>query len=372
MEEQLFLKGIVPITFKLLNILIHSLGFYLLLCLHKRCTENVQIIYIMNLSATELILNILSFIRNFIRVASPVIANKHWFKDLTMYSYIVDYAVFRFCLYMWMFYITIDRVCGVLLNMSYPSYWNSTKALYLVVVTWVFGFIVSISTALVYGFHSSDEENMFLIANYTIIIFDITFVVVAVISYGSIFHVFQKQRHNSFLGKQTKGSSSPDSENEESLWTIFRHSRFYVSVLIVSTFILFTIIPDFMWTFHVVENENSIGGFMLSTSYAVSYFIDGAIYIFMDDKVKNLLLKKLRIYKCLRILLSRDVHRENGVYFRNNSEKDKSTESPAVSGKPRRELEQSDDVVFLSNEDDRKEKRTLINPTLKKDTVLNI
>lgn len=58
-----------------------------------------------------------------------------------MYSYIVDYQL-KFFLYMWMLYITIDRVCGVALNFKYSNFWSTTKAKVLVMFTWLLGVIV--------------------------------------------------------------------------------------------------------------------------------------------------------------------------------------------------------------------------------------
>lgn len=301
------LKGIFALILKLLNILIHSIGLHLLRCLHNRGRENVQIIYIINLSVTELVVNIFSFLRNFMRIfSSTAFRSRSGFRHFVMYTYLLDYAVFKFCLYAGMIYITIDRVCGVLLNLTYPCYWNITKAIHLVHLTWSTGFFVFVVSGIVYGFYPN-SKNVFLIGNYFIIVFDILFVIIALISYGSIFNIFRKTRTNSFLGRNEK--------SQESLWKVFRNSRFYVSVLIVTTFIIFTILPNLLWTFHVVRETDSVFGFMLSTSYAISYLIDGAIYIFMDDQVKRTLWRKLRKYPVFRHLLPKNVRRRGEIRY---------------------------------------------------------
>ena len=308
MEALIVTKGIIALILKISNILLHSLGLYLLTCLHKNGGGNVQMVYIMNLSATELIINILSFLRNLPRVVSFSSFNSKKFKEIVMYSYIFDYAILKFCLYMWMLYITVDRVCGVLLTLTYPRYWNVYKAKCLVAATWLFSVAIFISMALFYEF-DKDEVHLFMISNYFIIIFDFTFVLISTSSYALIFYRFQKTRKNSYLGTNT---------SQQNLWGIFRRSRFYISVLLISTYIVFTIFPDLMWTFGAVGNAH---GFLMSILYAVSYLADGVIYIFMQKKVKKILWKRLRRCVCFGDIISNYVERlediPNGVHVHN-------------------------------------------------------
>ena len=302
MEGIILLEGIIALLLKFANILIHTLGLYLLRCLHKSGRGNVQMVYIVNLSLTELIVNIFSFVRNLLRVIPFSSFHSNEFKEVVMYSYILDYAILKFCLYMWMLYITVDRVCGVLLNITYPSYWDISKAKWLVTVTWLIGITTFIAAALVYAL-KKDEVQLFMIANYFIIIFDFTFVVTAISSYCFIFYKFQKTRKDSLLGRNA-------SNTQQNLWKIFRRSRFYVSVLLISTYIIFTIFPDLMWTFGVVGDVHTAGGFLMSIMYAVSYFADGAIYIFTHGKVKKLLWRKLRVIGCFGNIIGNDLHRQ--------------------------------------------------------------
>lgn len=285
-------EAIIALLLKFANILIHTLGLYLLQCADKSGRQNVQTVYIKNLSRTDLLINIFSFIRNLLKIL-PLhnLHESNSYKEIVTYSYIFDYAALKLCLYMWMFYITIDRLLGVLLNFSYPVYWDSFKAKILVRITWTIALIVFIIAS---ALHSSrnDEIYLFDVANVVIIIVDIAFVVTAILSYTQIFARFQRTRKRSMLCANRLN-------RKQNSWKIFRRSRFYVSVLLIATFIIFTIIPDFMWMFKFVGTKHSVSEFLMTIMYAVSYLVDGIIYIFMDEKIKKILMSKLPInQKC--------------------------------------------------------------------------
>ena len=51
-----------------------------------------------------------------------------------------------------MIYITLDRLLGITLNIRYPVYWNENKAKYLLIGTWVLGFISSLAHSLAHRY----------------------------------------------------------------------------------------------------------------------------------------------------------------------------------------------------------------------------
>ena len=129
------------------------------------------------------------------------------FRDVEMYSYILDYQL-KFCLYMWMLYITIDRVCGVALNFKYLRYWSLLKAKCLVSATWLFGSMFLIYVALGYAFKPRDDKPLhagllFQTANYFVMVLDFSFVGTAACAYFFIFYRYQKSRRNRFIRKMS-------------------------------------------------------------------------------------------------------------------------------------------------------------------------
>ena len=311
---------VIALLVKLTNIFLHGIGFYLLKRVQRTGLRNVQMIYITSLSVVELIMNIMSFIRNLLRLMPFKVFKSCEFKSIVMYSYIFDYTILKFCLYMTMIIITLDRVVLILLNATYPNHWNVKKARYLVRCIWLFGAFVFIVTTSVYinsltivpsntstelpsnvnltyynstatdhDYHRAtrcDDNNiLFLIANYVTLIFDIIFVTIAVGSYALIFHVFKTGQRKVKLRR---------SGSKTGLWRTFRQSRFYVSLLLILAFVFFVIPADLAWIVFSSKTQNEVVALITTTSYAISYFSDGLIYIFMNPKVKGLFLRHLR------------------------------------------------------------------------------
>ena len=83
---------------------------------------------------------------------------------------------------------------------------------------------------------------------------------------------------------------------------MFRNSRFYISVLIISTYLLFVTIPYCVFTF-----LSSEGGLLANKTSTLEYHIaeilinltytsDAVIYIFLQGDVRNTLLEM--VYCC--------------------------------------------------------------------------
>ena len=72
----------------------------------------------------------------------------------------------------------------------------------------------------------------------------------------------------------------------------------------ISTYVTFTILPDLLWTFDVVPRYNI--EFLVTLMYGASHLADGIIYIFMHDRVKKILYKKLNNIACVRAILGND------------------------------------------------------------------
>lgn len=312
MEEGFIVtKAVIALILKIANIIVHSIGISILRCLMKNDTEDVQMIYIVNLSATELIINATSFLRNMLKMTPYSVFHSKEFKAILVYSYIADYVILKVSLYTTMAIITIDRMSLIILNVLYPVYWNARKARCFLKGIWVVSFLVFIVASVLHNITCNTEHNiehnetlevvendtqhaskchghqktMFSVVNYVTVIFDFSFIVVAVISYGTIFHKLQQSQRN-------RRSSEPVSER--SLWQIFRQSRFDTVLLLISTFIVFVIPPDLIWAFYSLKYRNKAVELWTTTSYALSYLSDGCIYIFMNEKVKSLLFRKIR------------------------------------------------------------------------------
>lgn len=288
---------VFPLIFLVMEIvvvLLHMLGLYLLKNLERKDMATPQLIYIMNLSFVEIIINFFYLAVNILfvmRSFSPTLIDY-----AKVYKYIeLSGANTGLILiyYLTMFYILIDKVLEVFLNIKYPITWTLSRAKYLVLGTGLSGIVMAIGFVLAYYFNEKLEYQKPL--KYFYLSFNFLFIAVAAASYSYIFFKFRQ----SHMRPTYEMNSTP----KESLWKTFRNSRFYLSTLLILSFVVLVLIPDLILFFNPAS-------FLFAARispilFHISYMSDAAIYIFMYPPVKNLLIKKIRKKKTC--FTSRDV-----------------------------------------------------------------
>ena len=289
------ITGLITVNYILMltNICLHSLGLYLLICLHHRDGEDVQLIYIMNLSATELTVTVLYLIKLILLAVygtvSPVMMK------VDVYVHIITKTILAFNFYTSLLYIVIDKLLQVLLNITYPIYWSAKKTKYQLAGTWIIGLVIFICVIIPFQISGFDYNKFTRIFS---LIFDIVFVFVAISSYSFIFYRYKQTRVNP---AQRRGVPNP----EQSIFRIFRNSRFFISVLLISSFLLFMVIPNLIYSFVLIKHISDELSFILIVPlllimYEISILCDALVYIFIQRNVRRLLWRKLRRMRFLR------------------------------------------------------------------------
>ena len=151
MEWIILLKIGVALTLKTVNIIIHSVGICLLRNLQKHGRGDEYMIYLTTLSISELSINIVSFTRNLLKMILSKVFTSLVFEDAVVYSYIADYTILKFSLYMTMVVMSLDRMFLVILNISYPIWWSRKKAKVCVGLIWIAGILMFIITSIFYA-----------------------------------------------------------------------------------------------------------------------------------------------------------------------------------------------------------------------------
>ena len=104
---------------------------------------------------------------------------------------------------------------------------------------------------------------------------------------------------NNFTSKTDRSSVRTKIGNN---YTRFKQSVYFVPSLLITTFLVFMVVPDLTYLFFgIVSNQRSPQ--LLAAcfvSYAVSSLTDACIYIFLQRDVRQLLNKKLPLLKCNR------------------------------------------------------------------------
>ena len=275
----------------LITTIFHILGSYLLIYQYRNGLQNSQQLFLINLAIAEGVTNLLQFLANPIsdmismspKTALVIQECQYYIKTIRGYGFVTVY-------FLTMIYLTLDRLFDILLNIRYPLYWNENHTSKLLIVTWAISITTTITVSVLYHYTGSDFHKILDIYIYPT--FDILFIIIAFLTYSFIFHKFKQTRVSPT--QNTNGMSTSAGQN---IFKVFQKSRFYIPVLLISTFIFFMAIPDLLNLFIVNINGNHdiTLRITLKISWALSYLSDAIIYIWIKPSVRKLLIKKLCI-----------------------------------------------------------------------------
>ena len=266
------LLTIVLSTLNVITTILHTIGCYLLTHQYTNGLQNSQQLFLINLSVSEGFLNLLQFLTNNYSVTGThpsLVEVQHYVKTVRGYGFAVVY-------FTTMIYLTMDKLFDVLLNIRYLLYWNELRTRSLLLGTWCLSLMSALGASITYYFtHFDVHEKLDLYVYPTL---NTIFIVTALLTYGFIFRKY----------KQTRIPPVPLPVSEE--------SRFYIPVLLISTYIVFMCIPSFTQTIHVAlgykHDYDVIINNVLRILWSMSYLSDAIIYIFLRKSVRRLLQAK--------------------------------------------------------------------------------
>ena len=231
--------SIIGVVFEILNILMHGVGIWLLVCTFIRGQKSTQTMYIINLAISEIIKNIFLLIVDLLLVGIYSTDNRNlvigfWYVN----AFFATGVIYNYTLSM--FYITADRLFHIILHVKYPVYWSVGKTKRLLICSWVFCLTISTSFTLVLHFVyksvvNEDEVYLRIFLIYIPIVLYIIYVLFACLTYTKMFLQFARSRTNR-------------NARRLSLFNIFINSRFFVSVLLISSFLLLMVTPRLIYS----------------------------------------------------------------------------------------------------------------------------
>ena len=272
-----------------INVAIHSFGIYLLSTLYKNGNDDLPTLYLINLSICECIRNALSIFQGPLvkRGMSPDYNYTHTIKDYI--SRILDHldliqaTTVEFVYYGAIISLTFNRLLEICLNIKYPVYWNLRKGKYQLALVWVIGMVFWLVLAIY-----NEVDNLYITIMLVYIPLDILYLIIGTITYAFLF--------KKFTGRFMAPHGTSSNERQPNRFKIFRQSRFFICSLLIGNFFLLVLFPDLILFFSGVCKQyfdpqlDQVNLIFL----ALSDFGDACIYIFMDDKVKQLLQKTFR------------------------------------------------------------------------------
>lgn len=273
----------------LLNIctsVLHIFGSYLLMNLYKNGKDDAEYIFLINLGVTEGMINFIQFFINMFRYLAINDDLVYYLQLIRGYGCITTYLLT-------MIFLTIDRLLDILLNIKYALYITKTKVKTILTALWIFNIMTSISVVIVYKYFDIDVN--VLLPTYIYPSLDVVFIAVAFTTYGFIFHKYRQTRVPPCL---RQSHIRPPRRVKQNIFSVFKRSRFYIPVLLITTFLIFMVIGDLVYLIVVVVNGNKtfLAITLCHISFAFSYLSDAVIYILIKPSVKDLLMKKLGLY----------------------------------------------------------------------------
>ena len=281
---------VVVILLNIGDILLHIAGIYLLICHFKTNDANIQQLYIVHLSITELLFSILwlfIYITKCIDIQDGV---PKMAIQATHYVMIIAHALLASVFYCAIYFITIDRLIACWLPTKYLACWDTTKAKKLLIGMWIIGIILLSLILLLHKLTGIEIERTLHIYLFTPL--NIFFVILACFVYAFIFYRYKEsQKRRTRVSKNSTGFCLKISTIK-----IFHKSRFHISVLVILTFIFFIAIPDVSYVFVIVIRNKTSDIFLAfcAISYTISNIFNVIVYIFFQPKIRKSLYTKLK------------------------------------------------------------------------------
>ena len=265
------------ISITCVNVLLHSLGLYLLIYWYRTKGKTPQKLLLIYLSISELVYNVVGIARDVVHLR-----NHRVYRAVTN---IVAFTGINWMVTFAMFFITADRLLAILLNMRYQRLCSNGKAIRLVVITAVINTSIGVLTGVLRYYKLMQAKILTLYVNPTISLLYFAF---ALITYVILFLKYlQSQRNMRRL---------PTDNTRISPWKAFVGSRFFIPVLLIGSYLLLISVPSLARTAAGWTKSDSSANLTYEVLSRLSYTVDAIIYIYVSKPVRNILLTRLTLF----------------------------------------------------------------------------
>ena len=257
-----------------LNVVLHFICSSSLLVVYaKRDRSKTKQLYLINLSLAELLRNICYLVLHifFFLVSSE--APEILYGAIFIFCTALDFTTISA-----MFLITVDRLLASLLNMRYNHVCTAFRVKILISsISCSSCLMISIWLAIQYAssgfFYIIDTrwKSVFFLEDSLLILF----LLFSTTTYCIIFVVFVRSRRRS-------------SSSQQSAFHMFTHSKFYIAILLITSFLVTTVIPRIGMLPFLTYKDKDVESVAIILVF-LSDFVDGVIYILVYDPVRKIL-----------------------------------------------------------------------------------
>lgn len=273
-----FSISILLLILLLINIVAHIISLCILLKLKPNGERKIHLTYLTSMICNEFIACLLSLISMAASKQDPYVA-----KTINDNLNIIRGNLLYISYWFTMVVIIADRVLEIRINLLYFTHWNIRKASYLILMIWAFSTVLCSAVLVIY--HTRGIHIMPYFPSYVMVPLGICFIFISCISYTYIFKKFRE----SLISPQENPNYRP---NQVSCFTAFRKSRFFLTVLLISTYILFQLLPVIVFTilserYWIGKKDQTYIRLYIAFSYNIAILIDNFVCIFLEPNVKK-------------------------------------------------------------------------------------
>ena len=283
----LFPLFLIAVILTHVNLIVHGFGSFLLIRVIKKGETHPQLLCIFNLSLSLFLKSGLTTVLCYVRLFPKTII-----RYAKPYIFINLQIVLELLVFLFMVYLTLDRLLAVALNIKYRIYCTVYKAKVVLKSTWLVVVILGLSLCLLYAFHVISYK-IYPYRSYIHITLNFGFIIFSFVTYGYIFYKYA----NSLLRQSSRETSTNDNGG---LFQVFLQSNFSIALLMIANFLLFIIVPqiiDIILGFSFIK-EDIIWSRARILMNKTADLTNALIYVFMERRVRRLFFKYLLCCHC--------------------------------------------------------------------------
>ena len=273
----------VEISINILAVLVHVAALLLLIKSTQHDIKGSQKYLFISLSITEL---------SYCLISIAYLWCKEYGVENSIRKYITIFRATAVLLmyYFIMIYITLDRFFTVHLNIKYEVYWSPLKTKRLIFFTSLVCIAVSLLVSVTWfqmHWNVTTFVNIYLYPPFMVV-----FIICAVITYSYIVKkiIANRKREDRLMKQITKNHKklSPQIQQKSK-------SAIFVPTIVIVTFILFMVIPNFIYT--IDKNISKLPIHMVDINwflFPLGFIVDAVVYIFSVKTLRNIFNKHIR------------------------------------------------------------------------------
>ena len=312
----------LPLPLYVIAVALHSIGIYLLNLSKQK--GRIQDYIMMNLAVAEIGMCCADFTQNILSREQGTVHQSLAIEYLTIWQC----SIFVLPSFFIMITLTLDRLFEIYYSIQYQIHVTLIKAKWVLFFCWSVGIVTGAITFSLRHLLNIDVKK--IIFMYIFPITEGIFMIIAIITYSYIYRKLkQSQSHpatrknkdpkSNYQQKKAKKvenaaakSGTTGEDTSDLSWNFLRRvaaadikwkrnwrrgfrRNFFAPSLIILTFVLFVILPDIvnLLLFYVYGIGTVLHSNILLTMYVCGFIADAIIYIFLQRKLRRLLIRKI-------------------------------------------------------------------------------